>query len=235
MALEGGGGGRRRREEEKNGEFRSPGSHIEGTCVLGEPKRTTFSPLLRVFAESKPCAHVCTALDLPWFRHVALQTLVGKPGKRRPLPLAPRYPGHPFSNSVLSPNPRFTMVTYSLAFLYLRCGDLGGVGSGGGGVCRGDIGVPLKGRSEFLRLSPAAPRSSSSPQLVTTSPSFCPCGPQPDTPAAALTPPSFPSGSRAPRVEIQTFPAPENSVSGSLDPLWGFHAKRAFLGYFLDF
>lgn len=163
MALEGGGGGRGRREEEKNGEFRSPGSHIEGTCVLGEPKRTTFPPLLRVFAESKPCAHVCTALDLPWFRHVALQTLVGKPGKRRPLPRAPRYPSHPFSNSTLSPSPHFTMVTYSLAFQYLRCGDLGGVGSGGGGVCRGDIGVPLKGRSECLCLSPAAPRSSSFP------------------------------------------------------------------------
>lgn len=101
-------------------------------------------------------------------------------------------------------------------------------------MCRGDMGAPLKRRSESPCLSGGS-RGLSFPQLLTTSPSFCPCGPQPDTPAAALTPSSFPSGSKAPGIEKRTFPAPETSVLGSLDPLWGFHAKRAFLGYFLDF
>lgn len=100
----------------------------------------------------------------------------------------------------------------------------------------GIIGAPRKERSESLRLSLRwLPGPRLSPQLVTVSPRVCPCGPQPDTPAAALTPPSFPSGSEAPGGKIQTFPAPETSVSESLDPLWGFHAKMAFLGYFLDF
>lgn len=171
------------------------------------------------------------------FAMLLCKTLVGKAGKRRPLPFAPHYLGHPTSYSALAPNPHFTMVTYSLVFQFPRCGDLGGVGRGGGGVSRGDIGAPLKQRSEqspraSLRRLPG-PRLylSSSPRPLV----FCPCGPQPDTPAAALTPPSFPSGSKAPGVKIQTFLAPETSVSGSLDPLWGFHAKRAFLGYFLDF
>lgn len=53
--LRGGGRGRGRREEERNGEFRSPGSRNEETCVLGEPKRTTFLPLLQIFAEQAVC------------------------------------------------------------------------------------------------------------------------------------------------------------------------------------
>lgn len=54
-------------------------------------------------------------------------------------PLAPHYPGHPTCNSALFPNPHLTKVTYSLAFQFPRCGDLGGVGRGeevcaGGGM-----------------------------------------------------------------------------------------------------
>lgn len=103
-------------------------------------------------------------------------------------------------------------------------------------MCRGgDVGAPLKGRSE-----PPVPLSGGSPFLASPparhhGPQFLPLRAAAGHSAAALTPPSFPSGSKAPGVEIQTFRAPETSVSGSLDPLWGFHAKRAFLGYFLDF
>lgn len=56
------------RAEGVQGEFRSPGSHIEETCVFGEPRRSTSFPC----SGTLPCAHVCTAPDLPWFRHVAL-------------------------------------------------------------------------------------------------------------------------------------------------------------------
>lgn len=63
-------------------------------------------------------AHVCTALDLPWFRHVALQTPFTRTGniRRLPHPLsAPHDPGHPLSNRALFPRPQLTKVTYSLA------------------------------------------------------------------------------------------------------------------------
>jgi hypothetical protein len=66
-------------------------------------------------------------------------------------------------------------------------------------------------------------------------PSFCPCGPQPDTPAAASPLQVPPPGSKTPGVKIQTFLTPETSDLGSLGPLWGFQAKSGFLGYFLDF
>ena len=62
---------------------------------------------------------------------------------------APHYSGHPTCNSALFPNPHLRKVTYSLAFQFPRCGDLGGVGRGGEEVCvGGDVGAPLKERSE---------------------------------------------------------------------------------------
>lgn len=102
-------------------------------------------------------------------------------------------------------------------------------------MCRGDSGAPPKERPEPpAPLSGGSP-SSSVPQLFATVPGLCPCGPRPDTPAAALSPASFPSGSEAPGVALQTFPASQTSAAGSLGPLRGFHGERAFLGYFLDF
>lgn len=222
------------------GNLGAPEVSLKKTWVLGEPKRSNSLLLLQIFAESKPCAHVCTALDLPCFRHVALQNSGWKGEKASPLPSHPVIAATPplLAPGARYPGPRFTAVTYSLARRCPPCGDLGGVGRGGGGrrCVSGDIGAPLKERSgppAPLR-RPSGPRLPP-PRLVTESPSFCPCGPQPDTPAAALTPSSFPSGSEAPGVEEQSFPAPETSVSGSLGPLGGFHAKRALLAYFLDF
>lgn len=151
MALKGG-GGRGRREEERNGEFRSPGSRNEETCVLGEPKRTTYLPLLQIFAEQAVCPRMhssgpvvvspCCFANSGW-----------KGWKTSPAPPAPRYPGHPTCNSALSPNPHLTKVTYSLAFQVPRCGDLGGVGRGGGGVCRGGCRGTPKGEVRVPRAS----------------------------------------------------------------------------------
>lgn len=110
-----------------------------------------------------------------------------------------------------------------------------GWGRRGEEVCAGGIAAPPEGAAEAPRaLLPRLPVLVC-PPVVTTVPGLCPCGPQPDTPAAALTPASFPSGSEAPGVAVQTFPAPETSVSGSRRPLGGFHAERAGVGYFLDF
>lgn len=158
-------GGGRRRETGNSG---APEVPLKKRVFQGNPKEPLLAPHSKSLP-SEPCAHVCTALDLPWFRHVALQTPLGKAGKRRPLTLAPHYPGHPTFNRALSPTPHLTKVTYSLVFQLPRCGDLGGVGRGGGGVCRGDIGSPLKERLEppvplsrapCSRLSPSSsPRS----------------------------------------------------------------------------
>lgn len=62
-------------------------------------------------------AHVCTALDLRWFRHVALQTPITRTGniRRLPCPPAPHDPGPSLSGRALFPSPQFTKVTYSLA------------------------------------------------------------------------------------------------------------------------
>ena len=67
---------------------------------------------------------------------------------------APHYSGHPTCNSALFPTPHLRKVTYSLAFQFPRCGDLGGVGRGGGVSQPGD-----RAREKLLRVaSQRAPR-----------------------------------------------------------------------------
>lgn len=147
------------------GNLGAPEVSLKKTWVLGEPKRSNSLLLLQIFAESKPCAHVCTALDLPCFRHVALQNSGWKGEKASPLPSHPVIAATPplLAPGARYPGPRFTAVTYSLARRCPPCGDLGGVGRGGGGrrCVSGDIGAPLKERS-----GPPAPlRRPSGPRL----------------------------------------------------------------------
>jgi hypothetical protein len=133
-------GGRGRLREERRGEKQgiqeSPGSHIEKTCVLGKPRRTTFYPCSQSLP-NQPCAHVCTALDLPCFRHVALQTTVGKAGTRRPPP-----PSTPLSRpphfGLCLPSPPPAQEGY-LQFDFPASARRFGRGrKGGGGVCVGE-------------------------------------------------------------------------------------------------
>lgn len=60
---EGEGGGRR-----ETGNSGAPEVTLKKRVFSGNPEEALLSPC----SEPLPCAHVCTAPDLPWFRHVAL-------------------------------------------------------------------------------------------------------------------------------------------------------------------
>lgn len=162
-------------------------------------------------------AHVCTALDLPWFRHVALQTPIARTGNIRPLPQGPHVRDHPLSDRALSPSPQYTKVTYSLTASSAR--------RFGWGRKRGREEVCVeraRGYPQMRDHSPACllERGSliSLPQLPSEDRflSYCPCGPQPDTPQVS------PAGSRAPGVEIPTLMTPSNLYSWEPGASLGF-------------
>ena len=126
--LRGEGGGRR--EEKRNGEFRSPGSHTEETCVFGEPKRTTSFPSLRTLADRALCPRLhgsgpavvspCCFVNSGWRGWNAS-------------PAPPRTPlsRPPTSDGALAPDPPLPHEGYlRFGLQFPGCGDLGGVGGG---------------------------------------------------------------------------------------------------------
>lgn len=168
------------------------------------------------------------------FAMLLCKTRVGKAGKRRPLPLAPHYRGHPASPGALSPSPQFTVVTYSLALQFPRCGDLGGVGRGeevcAEGAYRGtpkdEIGVPTPLRRLPGPLVPPAPHHVSQ---------FLPLWAAAGHSRRGSHSSKFPLGIQSPRVRETDLSGTRNLRFGKPGSSLGFSRQKGFSRLFPRF
>lgn len=234
MALKGGGGGRR--EEKRNGEFRSPGSHIEATCVFGEPKRTTSFPLPQTLAQRTVCPRLhgsgpamvspCCFVNSGW-----------RGWNAPPAPPSPPLSRPPTSDSALAtdppppPPPRLLTVWPSVSWVRRS-----GWGRRGEEVCSGGgiAGAPPKERPEpptplrrllVLICPPAGPhRPRPLPLWAAAGHSRCrahPC--------------KFPLGIQSPRGRSPDLPGTRNLRCGKPGSSLGFSRRKGLSGIFSRF
>lgn len=179
--------------------------------------------------------HLCRASRVPTYAQLwtcrGFAMLLSKLRLER-LENSPSPPRTPFfrpppCNSALSLSPHLTEVTYSSAFQFPRCGDLGGVGRGERCVC-GDIGAPLEERGQ------SPPRSSSLPAWHRV-PRFLPFWAAVGHSRRGAHPSKFPLGIQSPRGRDTDLSGTRNLRFGKLGSSLGFSRQKGFSRIFPRF